>query len=330
MLRALIVVGILLGLGAAAWLTMMRMPGRSHAGGLPPLSPEEEDLRDRLAHHVRILAGEIGERHVWQPEQLQAASRYVQDRFRELGYTVELQRFEVAGRVVDNIAAERRGLRYADQVVIVGAHYDSVMGSPGANDNASGVAALVELARMCGESRTARTVRFVAFANEEPPLFQTDDMGSLQYARRARARGEPIVAMLSIETIGAYTDEPGSQQYPLPFFRLLYPGTANFIAFVGNVGSRRLVRQAVGAFRAHTAFPSEGAAVPGWIAGVGWSDHWAFWQHGYPAIMVTDTALFRYGPYHTHADTPDQVDYERLARVVDGLTAVVRELAGTA
>lgn len=317
---------IALGLGLAGWLTMIRMPGRSHTGALPPLSEEERALRDRLARHVQVLAGDIGERNVWRLDELRAASAYLQDRFRECGYLVDVQAFEALGRHVDNVAVERRGERRPDEVVVIGAHYDSVAGSPGANDNATGVAALIELARASASRTPERTLRFVAFANEEPPFFQTDDMGSLHYARRAKARGERIVAMLSIETIGAYSDEPGSQQYPLPLFGALYPDTANFITFVGNVGSRRLVRQAIGTFRAHTAFPSQGAAVPGAVPGVGWSDHWAFWQQGYPAIMVTDTALFRYGPYHTLGDLPDRIDYDRMTRVVAGLAAVVADM----
>jgi hypothetical protein len=328
MIRVAIVVAVLLALGVAGWLAMIRMPGRSHSGPLPPLSPDERDLRDRLAVHVEVLAGDIGERHLWRYQSLQAASTYVQEQFREFGHDVDVQSFEAGGRLVDNVAAERPGALRPDEIVVVGAHYDSVTGSPGANDNATGVAAVIELARLYATRTPARTVRFVAFVNEEPPFFQTPDMGSLHYARRARARDERITAMLSIETIGAYSDAPGSQRFPLPLFGALYPDTANFITFVGNVGTRRLVRQAIAAFRAHATIPSEGGAVPGWIAGVGWSDHWAFLQHGYPAIMVTDTALFRYAPYHTIADTPDQVDYDRMTRVVSGLEAVIAELAG--
>jgi hypothetical protein len=147
-------------------------------------------------------------------------------------------------------------------------------------------------------------------------------MGSVRYARRCRQRDEQIVAMLSLETIGYYSDAPGSQQYPFPF-GLLYPSEGNFIGFVGNVSSGDLVRTAIGAFRQHARFPSEGAAVPASIQGVGWSDHWSFWQVGYPGIMVTDTAPFRYPHYHRREDTPDKVDYARMARVVAGLEHVV-------
>jgi hypothetical protein len=165
----------------------------------------------------------------------------------------------------------------------------------------------------------------VLYANEESPWFKTEGMGSLVHARSLRAEGREVAAMLSLETIGYYSDAPHSQRYPFPL-SLLYPPTGNFIGFVGNVRSRALVRQAVGSFRSHTAFPAEGVAAPAFITGVDWSDHWSYWQQGWPALMVTDTAPFRYPHYHTPQDTPDKLDYERLARVVTGIARVVREL----
>ncbi len=167
----------------------------------------------------------------------------------------------------------------------------------------------------------------MAFANEEPPYFQTPAMGSVVYARRCRERGEQVVAMLSLETIGFYSDQPGSQHYPVPF-GLLYPSTGDFVGFVGNTASRALVREAIGVFRASARFPSEGVAAPGALPGVGWSDHWAFWQEGYPAVMITDTAPFRNPDYHTRRDTPERLSYAPMARVVAGLERVVEALAG--
>jgi Zn-dependent M28 family amino/carboxypeptidase len=240
---------------------------------------------------------------------------------------VREHRYTAEGLEFRNLEAERRGGSRAEEIVVFGAHYDSVVGSPGANDNASGVAALLELARRARQRRFARTLRFVAFVNEEPPNFQSGTMGSLRYAAEAKQRGERIVAMLSLETIGYYTDAPGSQFYPAPF-GLLYPDRGNFIAFVGNPRSRPLLHRVVAAFREHARFPSEGAAAPGWIPGIAWSDHWAFWKHGYPAVMVTDTALFRYPQYHTQLDQPGILDYPRLARVVGGLHRVLDALAG--
>jgi Zn-dependent M28 family amino/carboxypeptidase len=219
---------------------------------------------------------------------------------------------------------------------VVGAHYDSCYETPAANDNGSGVAATLALARRFSLSGSSlahrpgqpdRTLRFVFFVNEEPPYFQTDDMGSLVYARACKAKNENIVAMLSLETIGYYRDEPGTQRYPIAPIGWVYPGTGNFISFVGNFSSRDMVRKAIATFRSSAEFPSEGAALPGWISGVGWSDQWAFWQAGYPGVMVTDTAPYRYPHYHRQSDTPDKLDYPRMARVVEGLEAVVWRFA---
>jgi Zn-dependent M28 family amino/carboxypeptidase len=214
-----------------------------------------------------------------------------------------------------------------DEIVIIGAHYDSVQGSPGANDNASGVAAILNLARRFRSPPSDRTLRFLAFVNEEKPFAHTTQMGSWVYARRCRERDEKVVAMISLETIGYYKDEPGSQKYP-PTVGLLYPSTGNFVAFVGNTRYGWLVRQVVAAFRRSEPFPSEGGALPETILNVGFSDHWSFWQEDYPAMMVTDTANFRYPYYHSPQDTVDKVDFEKTARVVRGLGRVVGTLVG--
>jgi Zn-dependent M28 family amino/carboxypeptidase len=265
---------------------------------------------------------------MFRPAALEAAARYVEEALASLGYAAEAQAFEAHRGLVRNIEAVLGGRSLAGEIVVVGAHYDSVIGSPGANDNATGTAAVLELARLLRGRAPARTVRFALFVNEEPPFYLTEDMGSRRYAARARERGEKIVAALSLETIGYYTDAEGSQRYPQPF-SLFYPSRGNFVGFVGNLRSRALVRRCVASFRKGAAFPSEGLAAPGWIAGIGWSDHSSFWEHGYPGVMVTDTALFRYEPYHTAADTPDKVCFDRAARVVAGLARVVVDLAGS-
>lgn len=302
------------------------MPGRSFQGPLPPLTPAQAELAERLRVHVETLAGQIGERNLFRYAALQKAENYIATSFKLPSLETHSHRFTVDSKEVRNIGVEIAGTDLEAEVVVVGAHYDSVRGSPGANDNATGVAALLELAHFLADRAPRRTVRIVAFVNEEPPFFTTDAMGSVRDARQAAERGENIVAMLSLETIGYYSDEPGSQRYPFPFSHF-YPDTGNFIGFVGNLSSRSLVRRATESFRAHAPFPSEGLAAPGWLTGIGWSDHWSYWKAGFPAIMVTDTALFRYTQYHTAADRPEVVDYERFARVVEGLFSVVEDLA---
>jgi len=215
------------------------------------------------------------------------------------------------------------------QVVVVGAHYDSVRGTPGADDNGSGVAATIEIARLVKARvggawpASAPAVKFVLFANEEMPFFGSPHMGSLVYAMKLKELGLRVAAMYSLETLGYYQDTPGSQRYPWPF-SLAYPDRGDFLAFVGDLRSRRLVRNSIAAFREVASFPSEGIAAPRAVPGVQWSDHWAFWEQGWPAIMITDTAPYRNPNYHTARDTPDTLDYDRLTRVVHGLSEMVR------
>ena len=323
-LVAALTLALILG-GAAFYMTYM--PNKSWSDELPPLTVEQAEIADRLRRHIQVLAADIGERNVWREDTLETAAEYIESNLQAAGYAVSSQVFTAQATGVRNLEAILDGYSPAEDIVVIGAHYDTVPGSPGANDNGSGVAALLEIARLLAGKPLARSVRFVAFVNEEAPFFYTRDMGSYRYADRARERGEDISAMLSLETIGYYADARGSQRYPNPVYDWFYPDTANFIGFVGNLKSRRLVRRCLGSFRRHAAFPSEGVAAPGNMLGIHWSDHWSFWQAGFPALMVTDTALFRYPHYHAATDTPEQIDYERLARVVSGLAAVTVDLA---
>ena len=304
------------------------MVGKSYSGRFLPLSVQEKEISANLRDHVFMLADEIGERNIWLPQKLNAAAAYIEKVWQEQSFDVQHQEYAARGVESTNLIIEIPGISMPDQIIIVGAHYDSVLGSPGANDNGSGVASLLEISRLLAGKKPARTVRLVAFTNEEPPFFLRLDMGSRVYASRSRGRKENIVGMLSLETMGYYSEAPNSQEYPFPF-SFFYPHTANFIGFVGNIRSRHLVRLSLAAFRNTTQFPSEGTAAPGWITGIGWSDHWSFWREGFRAIMVTDTAFFRYDPYHTRKDTPEKIDYDRLARVTKGLAEVVVELANT-
>ncbi|MEN8136739.1 MAG: M28 family peptidase [Thermodesulfobacteriota bacterium] len=287
----------------------------------------EESLQARLEEHVRILAAEIGERNIWHPEQLAMAAGYIKKTWSEQGYAVREQEYTEQGIAVRNLEIELTGSQQPEKIIIIGAHYDSVQGSPGANDNGSGMAALLELSRRFSSETSGITVRFVAFVNEEPPFFLSRRMGSRVYAARASQSNEQIIAMLSLETIGYYSDTPGSQEYPFPL-SFFYPDTANFIAFVSNLRSRHLLKEAADAFNKHSSFPAQRVAAPAWMTGIGWSDQWSFWREGYPAIMVTDTAFFRYEHYHTITDTPDKLVYGKMAMVVDGLYRMIGELAG--
>jgi Zn-dependent M28 family amino/carboxypeptidase len=289
------------------------------------LNEGEIALRAELVADVQVLAGEIGERNTNRSAQLNAAAEFVEGSLVRAGLTPRRESYEVGGGACHNLEVEIPGA--GPDILVVGAHYDSVFGSPGANDNASGVAGLLALARRFAGKPCGQTLRFVAFVNEEPPFFQTEEMGSFVYAKRCKERGDKITAMISLETIGYFSDEPGSQKYPAPGLGLLYPSKGDFIGFASNTGSRALLRAAVSAFRQAGRIPCQGAALPAAVPGIGWSDHWSYWQFGYPAIMVTDTAPFRYPHYHEPTDTPDRLDYDRFALVVSGMEKVIKELA---
>jgi hypothetical protein len=315
-----LVVAIAMVAGAAWWF-MIRMPGKSSTAAV--ISSVDPNLRAELMADVQKLAGDIGERNEWHYTELKAAADHIERSFSAAGLRPRREGYEMRGHTFDNIEAEIRG--DTPQILLVGAHYDSVIGAPGANDNGSGVAALLALARRFAGKPARQTLRFVAFVNEEPPYFQTPEMGSFVYAKRCQERGDQISAMISLETIGYFSEASGSQNYPLPGIGAFYPTTGNFIGFVGNVQSRALVRRVVALFRQHAKIPSQGAAFPSFVPGVAWSDHWSFWQHGYPAIMITDTAPFRYPHYHSATDTPDKLDYDRFALVVSGVEKVIED-----
>jgi Zn-dependent M28 family amino/carboxypeptidase len=326
-LAALVVLALAAaGYGALHYMTAV--PGKPHHGALPPLTPEEAALAVSLKRHIATIAAR--EHNVAYYGELEKVARYIEATLASLGYTAGRQEFSADGQAVRNIdvTIEPATANSDPEVIVVGAHYDSAPGSPGANDNASGAAAVIELARLLHDlnGSAGKRIRLALFVNEEPPYFRTEAMGSLHYARALARRNERVVAMYSLETIGFYSSEPGSQVYPAPF-GLLFPDRGDFVAFVGLLGSRALVRETMRSFRAHTAFPTIGGVAPGFVPGIGWSDHWAFAEHGFQAVMITDTAPFRYPHYHRPSDTPDKVDAESLARVVKGIERVIRDLA---
>lgn len=229
-------------------------------------------IEERIREHVVTLAETIGERNVFRPAALAAARDYIEAVFAEQGYRVSHQTYEAGGVLCANLEATRPGGAKREQILLLGAHYDSVSGSPGANDNGSGVAALLEIAALFADASPKLTVRFVAFVNEEPPFFMTRHQGSAIYAKAARQRGDSIRLMVSLETLGCYLDAPGSQRYP-PLFRWFYPDRGNFLALISDFRSLPAVRHMARLFRAHSDFPLEYAGLFRWFPGVAWSDH---------------------------------------------------------
>lgn len=316
---------VVLLLSFVSWYFMIRMPGESFTGSPEPLDAAGEAAMFDLRRDVEQLSWGIGARNVDNFEGLERARNYVAGQFEMAGLTPEFQEYSAAGRLVANVAAVLPGTERRDEIIVIGAHYDSISGSPAADDNASGVAVLLSLARRLRGGSWPRTLHLVAFVNEEEPFFGTDLQGSVQYASQLHRAGAKVKGMLSLEMLGYYSQAADSQRYPFPL-SFFYPSTGNFVAFVGDVRSGLLVRQAVGAFRRVAQVPSEGAAVPAWLKGVSLSDHASFWEQGYPALMVTDTSFFRYPYYHSAEDTLDRLDYYTMARVADGLYHVAADL----
>jgi Zn-dependent M28 family amino/carboxypeptidase len=276
---------------------------------------------------VEVLATDIGERHVHRPDALERAASYIEDQFLSFGLAPASQYYNVRTLAVRNIEVEIRGASKPDEIVILGAHYDSVPNCPAANDNASGIAGTLELARIfASRAAPARTVRFVAWVNEEPPFFQTDVMGSRVYSAQCKQHNENVVAMITLETIGCFLDTPSSQNYPMMGLGLVLPTVGNFLAVVGNLSSRKLVKTCEKVLKRTTRLPIQAQALPGMIPGIGWSDHWSFWEEGYEAVMFTDTAPYRYKHYHQPTDTPDKLDFDRMTQVVIGAGHVLEEL----
>jgi Zn-dependent M28 family amino/carboxypeptidase len=323
-------VGLLaVGIGGVSWYAV-RCEGRwagepaevRRAAELPRM---EREIRD----DVHFLAVEIGERNLRDDTRHQALTRageWIRGRLEGLGHRVAEQVLEVKGRKVSNLEVEIPGRTAPSEIVIVSAQHDTLPGSPGANNNASGEAVLLQLAALLRDAAPDRTVRLVTFTTEEDPWFGTADMGSLHYARRSRDRGEDIRAMISLDSIGYYLHEPGSQRLPIPF-SWIYPDRGDFLAFIGNFGSRGAVIAATRGFHKGSAFPIEAGLSPEWVDGATWSDHSSFWKFGYPAIQVTDTGGFR-SPFHTlPGDTPEKLDYRALARIALGMHGSILELA---
>lgn len=290
------------------------------AEALTDPSRQEEWLRQA----VDGLAGGIGERNVYCYPKLCDAAAFIEQSLREAGYQPMRQEYQARGKSFANIEAAIAGQAYPRDIVIVGAHYDTARGSPGANDNGSGVAAMLTLARSLVGKRCSRTLRFVAFTNEERPFLRTARMGSRVYARRCRERAENITGMLSLETIGYCSEKAGSQW--LSLFGALYPNRGDFIVFVANPFSKELLKKATQSFGRQSEISWQTATLPSFSPGAKSSDHWSFWKEGYPALMITDTAPLRYPHYHKPSDTPDKLRYDFLNGVVEGLKASVWDL----
>lgn len=287
-------------------------------------------LRDRLFRHVDILAGVIGPRPPEKPAAIEAASAYIEREFIDIGDPVQREEYEALGRTVWNLIVERKGTAKPDEIVVVAAHYDTLARTPGADDNASAVAMLIEVVRALAGRRFRRTIRFIALTCEEPPYFNLGLMGSQIHARGCRERGENIHAMLALEMVGFYRNEIGSQSLPPGIPRGLtwiFPKRANFLAAVANPGSARLLWPFRRGFKRGSRMPLFTVALPEAIQEIRRSDNSSFWDQGYRALMITDTSFLRNPNYHEPTDTPDTLDYDRMAEATRGVIEAVARLS---
>ncbi len=285
-------------------------------------------VSEYLRQVVIALSREIGVRTYQDRDRLQLTADYISAEFRSFGYEVSKQPFLFRGNTYANLIAERTGQASPGNVLVIGAHYDTVRTTPGADDNASGVAGLLCLARTLAGIGLSKTVRFVAFALEEPPAYRTRNMGSYHYARSLQEEKVRVEGMICLEMIGFFSDHAGSQHYPLPLFKLKYPSQGNFISMVGNIKSRTFTRTVADGFRRAVDLPVVTLNAPPIVLGIDFSDHWSFGKFGFKACMVTDTAFYRNPHYHAPTDLPETLDYERMAMVVAGLAAAVKEWGG--
>lgn len=313
LLRSLVrlVILIVAGLLALWWVLARPMIGQR----VLPRMPDKVDT-STLRERVEILSQRFVPRDSDHPEILIEASEYISSEFRSTGARVGYQEFEVAYKRYRNVIAEY-GPETSD-VVVIGAHYDTAGDQPGADDNASGVAGLLELGRLLSRARLQSKVVLAAYVLEEPPHFRTGAMGSAAHARSLRERGISVKLMISLEMIGYFSDQENSQDFPLPMLKLFYPSRGNFILVVDRLFSNR-AQELKKWMSAASDLPVYSINAPAIIPGVDFSDHLNFWNNGYPAVMVTDTSFYRNDAYHTRRDTADRLDYQKMAQVVLGV-----------
>ncbi len=290
-----------------------------------PDSIQKGDI-NRLYKHVEHLSVRIGSRSLYEYEKITATKDYIVSCLKDSGYDPALQDYNYGGNIYSNIIVSLTGAKHPDETVVIGAHYDTVQGTPGADDNASAVAILLEICRELKGSLPGKTLKLIFFVMEEPPVFRSEHMGSYIYAKEARARNENITSMISLEMLGYYSDEKGGQSFPLPLMNLMYPSTPNFIAVVGNLSSQNLVEKVKKSLNSASGVPVETLSTVNFVPGVDFSDHRSFWKMGYPAIMITDTAFYRNPNYHSESDTINTLDFDKMTDLLNGLIRVARDL----
>lgn len=283
-------------------------------------------LQKRLYAHVNVLSNEFGPRNLQHYSALKKTGDYIATQMAQHNINFSTQQYCHGKKSIKNLIVEKLGQDKPDEIIIVGAHYDTVLDSPGADDNATGIACLLELIHLLHHYDTNRTLRFVAFTLEEPPFFDTEQMGSNVYAKSCKEKAENIVAMIALEMLGYYKERRGSQKYPLPDMIGDYSDKGNFIAIVGNDQSRQLGIDLAEKMKEASLVKTRTIIPNSPIHGIDLSDHSSFWKYNYPAIMITDTAFYRNPHYHESSDTIDKLNFRYFTRLVFSLAYALKQL----
>jgi Zn-dependent M28 family amino/carboxypeptidase len=280
----------------------------------------------RLKSDVYALVGTPKPRNYENLASLNQAADYISNEFKKLGLIVEEQRYTTMGAEYKNIIVSF-GPKDAERL-IVGAHYDVCSHQDGADDNASGTAGLLELARMLKWKSPELEYRIdlVAYTLEEPPFFRTDEMGSAVHAKSLHDAGVEVKGMICLEMIGYFSEERGSQDYPIGCLKLVYPRKGNYIALVGKLGKSKILRQTRRKMRKEMDMKIKSITAPSWVPGIDFSDHLNYWKYGYRAVMVTDTAFYRNKHYHQPTDTAEKLDFDKMADIVAGVFNAITAL----
>ena len=314
-LRMLLLMAILL---TALWFALAQPSAARNEPSSLRADPE------RMREDVEIISTRFYPRDWQSVENLSRTAAYIREELEAAGAEVSFQPHRARGRDYVNVIGRFHPER--EPRVVVGAHYDAVANTPGADDNASGVAGLLELARIIQKTDAELAVDLVAFVLEEPPFFGGPKMGSVTHAEALAQSGVDVRGVIVLEMLGYFSDEPGSQQYPSPLLRLFYPSRGNFIALVSRTDQGKWIREVKAGMRGSTELPVHSLRAPRWVPGVDFSDHRNYWPHGIPALMVTNTAFYRNQAYHLPEDTADRLDSERMAMVVVGVFEALMSL----
>ena len=323
---AVIVIGLCLVFAILIVRPLIKIRCTSSMTGEPP-EAHRPQITHNLYRHVEVLSREIGSRSVHECGKLKQAQTYIETCLREYGMAGEAQDYTVNGKTYSNVVVTLPGTKNPPQTIVIGAHYDTVADTPGADDNASAVSLLLEICRALRGYSPDNTVKLVFFTLEEPPVYDTRNMGSYVFARDAKERDEDIKLMICLEMIGYYNHRGKGQEFPLPLMNLFYSPVPDFVLVIGDIASRKMVLLTGDTIGRASGLRVETLAVPQFFSGIKLSDHSSFWKNGYRAIMITDTAFYRNPNYHTSGDTIDTLDFNKMTALCEGMVQTVRAIS---